>query len=271
MHQNHVHIHDLLLHAALSLVVHQHSCHVNEERNDDDVYEDENQERNELSKCSHERALILIVDRTSADCCLVNHERSHEEEGEKHEDQAQDEALAARDERLRVQLVPVDVVPVEGLLEDPVSELELSALRLRHICMMLGIYSNLTAHLDKLLDHLLVFGKDEGIANVLWHPVLLGARQIRIDLLILRLQFLREVSLRLRCHLAAAAEFSQATGLLYFSDEELTVLRGPLLARLQAQAAPARPAASALMGILAVFFPPFCAWATFLPRYRVVD
>ena len=66
------------------------------------------------------------------DGCLVYHKGCYQEEGQQHEDQAEDETLSARNQRLWIQFVPIDIIPVEGLLEDPIVELKLCSLRFGH-------------------------------------------------------------------------------------------------------------------------------------------
>ena len=81
---------------------------------------------------------------------------------------------------------------MKSFLEDPVAKLQFSALRLRHLLIILRVYLYLTTKLDKLLNDFLVFGKYEGISNVLRNPMLLGSCQIIENHFIVAFQALGE-------------------------------------------------------------------------------
>ena len=205
------------------------------------------------------------------DGCLVYHKGCYQEEGQQHEDQAEDETLSARNQRLWIQFVPIDIIPVEGLLEDPIVELKLCSLRFGHEFIISWIYSNLSTLLDELFYDFLVFWEDERVTNILGNPVLFCPCQILENLLIDSLQFLCELFLRLWCHLTTAATFGESIGLLNLLKEELPVLGVLLFVLASAQAAPKSPTTSSSVLlhqqiVLFVYFP-----ADFLTRHWVVD
>ena len=88
---------------------------------------------------------------------FVNHQRSDKEKRKKREDKTQDEGLSARDQWLRIQFVPIDVIPVEGWQEDPIAELEFGLLCLWHLIRMRFIDSYLSTLFYKLFDGFQVF------------------------------------------------------------------------------------------------------------------
>ena len=80
---------------------------------------------------------------------LIDHQGCHEEEGKHRQDQTQNEAFSAGNERLRIQFIPIDIVPVEGPLKDPVLKLQFRLLRHWKLGLVNG---DLAANLDEFLD-----------------------------------------------------------------------------------------------------------------------
>ena len=126
---------------------------------------------------------------------LIDHQWCDKEEREESKYKAQTETFAAGIKRLRVKLVPVDVIPVEGALEHPVLELQLCLLGLWHVEFETFCDFNLATVIDEVLDSLHVLRKNEGVANVLGNPVVFSSLQVVKDLLVVLLQPLCKVFL----------------------------------------------------------------------------
>lgn len=113
---------------------------------------------------------------------------------------------------------------MESFLENPVSKLNLGSLGFRHLLVVLWVYFNLSAKLDKFFNCFLIFGENKSVANILRNPVLFSPSQVCVNLLIIAFEALSELFLLLRCHLTATAAFREASRLLNFLYEELTIL-----------------------------------------------
>ena len=161
---------------------------------------------------------------------------------------------------------------MEGLLENPIVELQLCALRFGHEFVINWVYSNLSTLLNEFFYDFLVFWEDECITNILGNPVLFRSSQVLENLLIDGLQLLRELFLRLWRHLATAATFGESIGLFDLLKKELSVLRVLLFVLACAQAAPKFPTTSSvLLHQQIILFVHLSAGTNFLPRHRVVD
>lgn len=106
---------------------------------------------------------------------------------------------------------------MEGRLENPVTELKLCLLGLRHLVFILFFVNfYLAAHLNKLFNGCFVFRYYESIADVLRDPIFFGSLQVLVHLLIVFFQLLCECMLAFDSHRAAAAALGEALGLCKF-------------------------------------------------------
>ena len=149
--------------------------------------------------------------------------------------------------------MPIDVVPVEGTLEDPVLKLQLCLLRLGHVLEEVGRDLDLAAVLDEPLDGFDVVRDDERVADILRDPVVLRPLQIEEDLLVVLLEFLCEFSLQCQGHFPAATAAFESPRLIDFFHEEVSILGPSLLACSKAKAAPKGPAAATPLILVLLF------------------
>jgi len=106
---------------------------------------------------------------------------------------------------------------------------------------MVFMHLNLATKLDESFNDFNIVRQHKGIANVLWNPIFLCSFEILHDLPAMIPEFLSELRLQLKCHLAAAAAPRQSFSLLDLLPEQVAILHLFFLACLETATSPNHP------------------------------